>query len=315
MSKYSHSTSFATLKATNETIKKNLTSHQYLTILDNHLYNAVSALVTGTRFFDLFLGQIIGWQTNNPRRKTCGVGRHDLVNLSTLYFLTEDPKQRVKIIRKMKLHRNILTEAIQRWLDVVAQYPELAKQVGSPEVLLKLDSLNSVARVRPGWSLHAIHQEVKYWLGQVRDFKESIIQKYTRTTIMKAQRDYVALGCPGRLDDFVQIYMMTMSKAIDKCDADRGVLTTHIDNWLLSAKNTAQDQANDKHDINQTVPLDDAVQETSVCDEEDRERQALIMRVRTVSKVFDPEGYGRISLGITEHLTQEDRQILRALAV
>lgn len=315
MSKYSHSETFAVLKNTTEQITKNLTSYQYLTVLDDHLYNAITNLVTSTKFFDIFLSQIIGWQTLNPKRKTCGVGRHELVSLSTLFLLTADPKQKMKLIRRMKLHRNILMEALQRWIGLLAEYPSLSTMVGTQQVVTKLFELNEAALMRPGYSLHSTYQLVIYWTKQAQVFKEQIMQKYTRSTLNTAQRDYVSLGCPGRLDDFVQIYMMTMSKAIDKCDADRGVLTTHINNWLMSAKNNAQAQAQDgsadRHSNH--VSLDDV--EIAVNDNEERERQESIDRVRFIAKAFDPQGIGRILLGIEEVLSESDRQTLQALAL
>jgi len=315
MSKYGHSEAFAVLKNTNEKIAKNLTSHQYLTILDNHLYEALSHLVTSTKFFDIFLSQIIGWQTLNPKRKTCGVGRHELVNLSTLYFLTGDPKQKMKLVRRMKLHRNILFEALQRWLDILAEYPSIATMVGSKEVVLKLYDLNEAALMRQGYSLHSTYTQAKYWTAKAKSFKEMIVQKYTRMTINTAQRDYVKLGHQGQLSDYVQIYMMAMSKAIDKCDADRGVITSHIANWLLSAKNQAQAQMqNGGKDRHTHVSLED--EEIVVYpDDDERERQDTVDRVRVIAKLFDPTGVGRILLGIQEVLDQDAIAQLNALAV
>jgi hypothetical protein len=312
---YSHSEAFSALKGVNEKLTVNLTSYQYLTVLDDHLFNALTPMVQSTKFFDVFLSQIIGWQTLNPKRKTCDVGRHELVSLSTLFLLTQDPKQKMKLIRKMKLHRNIIFEALGRWLDILKEYPALSTMIGNTQVVTKLYDMNESALMRTGFSLHSTYSLVSYWTKQAKGFKESIIEKYTRMTLSTAQRDYVALGHPMPLDDFVQIYMMTMSKAIDKCDADRGVLTTHIQNWLLSAKNNAQAQAteNSQDKNHQTVPLDDV--EISVNDDDARTRNDVIDRVRVVAKLFDPLGVGRILLGIQEILSSEHRTLLRSLAI
>lgn len=313
--KYAHSAAFSALKGVNEKIAVNLTSYQYLTVLDDHLFHALAPLVSNTKFFDVFLSQIIGWQTLNPKRKTCAVGRHELVSLSTLFLLTADPAHKMRLIRRMKLHRNILFEALGRWLDLLSEYPKLSQMVGDLEVVTKLYDMNEAALMRQGFSLHSTYQLVHYWTKMASKFKEQIIEKYTRMTIMTAQRDYVALGNPGQLSDFVQIYMMTMSKAIDKCDADRGVLTNHIQNWLLSAKNNAQSQAQENSGEKGTsnVSLDDV--DIAVSDDDDRERQDGIDRVRVVAKMFDPQGVGRILLGIQEVLSADDRATLRSLAV
>lgn len=315
MAKYQHSEAFSLLKGVNEKVKTNMTSFQYLTVLDDHLYSALQPMVQSTRFFEVFLSQIIGWQTLNPKRKTCAVGRHELVSLYTLLLLTSDFKQRMKLIQRMKLHRNILFEALSRWLDLLAEYPKLSAMVGDRQIVSKLHELSEVSMMRSGFSLHSTYQLVSYWYKQAKQFKELIMEKYTRLTIMTAQRDYVMLGHPGLLSDFVQIYMMVMSKAIDKCDADRGVLTTHIQNWLKSAKNNAQAQAQDNNpDKNaQTVSLDDV--DIAVSDDDERNRMDTIQRVRVVAKMFDPQGVGRILLGISEVLSEDDRAALLEVAV
>lgn len=113
--KYSHSEVFSTLKNTQEKIASNLTSYQYLTVLEDLVLSSVHPIVENTKFFEIYLSQIIGWQTLNSKRKTCGVGRQKLVALYTLLLLTGDIKQKMKLIRKMKLHKNILVEGVRRW--------------------------------------------------------------------------------------------------------------------------------------------------------------------------------------------------------
>lgn len=120
--------------------------------------------------------------------------------------------------------------------------------------------------------------------------------------------------------------MVTGSKAIDKCDADRGVLTTYIQSWLKSAKNVAQSM--NSQDTLQSLKYSDRsiltmeishseLEEMSreSTHEEKLERSDTIRRVRTIAKLFDPSGTGRILLEIGEELSAKDRQTLRAVAV
>jgi hypothetical protein len=265
---------------------------------------------------------VIGWQTLNPKRKTCGVGRVGLVTLSTLFFLTMDPQQKLKLVKRMKLHRNILFECITRWLDLMVEYQACSNQVGTADVVSLLHDMHDVALMRTGYSLHSTYQTVTFWYKKAKLFKEQIMEKYTRMVISAAQRDYVELGMIEPLNDMVQSYMMTMSKGIDKCDADRGVLTSYIKSWLKSAKNNVEKRAS--HDTDQIykntggqkierVDLEDI--EDTVSDDDYREREDNIRRVRALAKIFDPKGYGRIVLGIQEQLSEDDRATLRALAL
>lgn len=325
---YQHSEAFATLKGTNEKIGVNLTSYQYLTVLDNLLYESLTPILVTTKFFDVFLSQIIGWQTMNPKRKTCGAGRVGLATLSTLFFLTADPKQKVKLVKRMKLHRNILFECITRWLDLVNDYPKLSIAIGNAEVLEAIQELHETALMRQGYSLHSTFSTVLFWYKKARTFKEQIMEKFTRMTISKAQSDYADLlekkiiSETENLSDMVQSYMMTMSKAIDKCDADKGVLTSYINSWLKSARNNVEKRSsNDGSQLHKKiggtrvehVDLEDV--EDTVSDDDARERDDQIRRVRQIAKLFDPKGYGRLMLGIQELLTEDDRQRLLALAV
>ncbi len=326
--KYSHSEAFARLKGVDEKIVQNLTSYQYLTVLDSMLYESLAPILVSTKFFDVFLSQVIGWQTLNPKRKTCGVGRVGLVTLSTLFFLTGDPKQKVKLVKRMKLHRNILFECITRWLDLMHDYPQLSSVLGSELVVIELQRMHERALMRTGFSLHSTYSTVLFWYKKAKTFKEQIIEKYTRMTISTAQRDYADMIDRGiistteKLDDMVQAYMMTMSKAIDKCDADKGVLTSYINSWLKSAKNNVEKRAsNDNSELHKKVggqrvehvELDEV--EDTVSDDDARDREDSIRRVRYIAKLFDPKGFGRLALGIQEQLSDDDRMRLRALSV
>ena len=323
--KYSHSEVFSALKNTREKISSNLTSYQYLTVLEDLVLSAVAPIVENTKFFEIYLSQIIGWQTLNSKRKTCGVGRQKLVALYTLLLLTSDIKQKMKLIRKMKIHKNILVEGVRRWMKILEAYPKTSSFLGTPEVLSKLHEMEEQSLMRPGFSLHSTYNTVDYWYHQSESFKNKIIEKYTRMIANTAQKDYVDLEHSIPLDDVIQIYMLTGSKAIDKCDADRGVLTTYIKNWLKSAKNVAQASSSQNTiqairygskvvgAIAQQVNLEDL--QISTDEEEDKERISDIERVRCIAKLFDPLGYGRIILGIQEQLSTEQLQTLRALAV
>ena len=131
-----------------------------------------------------------------------------------------------------------------------------------------------------------------------------------------AQIDYVKLNYQVQLDDILQIYLLTADKAIDKCDATKGVLTTHIQNWLKSAKNTvvdtylAPDQYRGYTEQEEDVTLDDIItnnRQDSVSTEspieESMDRKVKIERVQQLAKFFDPVGYARCLLGIKEFVT------------
>lgn len=324
---YQHSETFAKLKGIQESISTNLTSFQYLSVLDTFLYRSVQPLVSGTKFIDIFLAQVLGWQTQNPKRKTAGVGRHAFSAHATLFFLLEEPKQRMTVLRNMRLDRGIIFEAIRRWLAIVEEYEVLSTQIATDENMQRLHELGEKASLRPSFSLHATYTQVKFFYEKSADFKAKILEKYTRLCLNHAQRDYVMLGHRVQLNDIVQVYLMTASKAIDKCDTDRGVLTTHIQNWLMSAKNNVMSQHLQRTMVAMTnaqgkaveqlveyVPLDETP-DIPVEESDAQEKEEVIDNVRRIAKAFDPSGVGRILMGVQEVLSAEDRLAIRAMAV
>lgn len=325
--KYRHSESFAKLKGIQESITSNLTSYQYLSVLDHFLYRSVQPLVQNTKFVDIFIAQILGWQTQNPKRKTSGAGRQSFGANATLFLLLEDPKQKLKVLRAMRLDRAIVFETVRRWLAIVHDYEELNQQIATPELLTRLQDLNEKASMRPSFGLHATYSQVKFFYEEASKFKTMILEKYTRLCLNTAQRDYVQMGHQVDLEDIIQVYLLTASKAIDKCDTERGVLTTHIQNWLMSAKNVVKAnhmqnavsalrhaQGKNVEQLFESVSLDDIpdlpVEESDANDKED-----TITAVRQIARAFDPSGVGRILMGIQESLSKDDRQAIRTMAV
>lgn len=325
--KYQHSQTFANLKGIQESITTNLTSYQYLSVLDHFLYRSVQPLVYGTRFVDIFLAQILGWQTQNPKRKTSGAGRQAFSANATMFLLLEDPKQKMKVLRAMRLDRAIIFETVRRWLAIVAEYEDLCSQVATKETIARLYEMSDKASMRPSFGLHATYSQVKFFYEEASSFKTMILEKYTRLCLNTAKRDYVQMGHQVDLEDIIQVYLLTASKAIDKCDTDRGVLTTHIQNWLLSARNVVKAshmqgamkalnnvQGKQVDQLLESVSLDD-IPDMAAEESDSEDKEEIIESVRLIAKAFDPSGVGRILMGIQEVLSKEDKQAVRAMAV
>ena len=331
--KYQHSKVFADLKGVKETITSNLTSYQYLSVLDDLLYRSIYPIVEGTKFVDVFIAQVLGWQTQNPKRKTTGLGRQAFAAYVTLFYLSDTPERKLEVLKEMRLDRAIIWEAVRKWMSNLSGFTELANSVPEQgpavQALLRIHDFEQQAVLRPGFGLCAIWREADYWYSKASEFKEMILQKYTRLCLNTAQRDYVDLGHTIELDDLSQIYLLTASKAIDKCDTEKGVITSHIQNWLLSAKNVAVAQYLSPHQKTKIGSqrhkdlVESLFEEVSIEDiedmpseessEEDREDNTLL--IREVAKLFDPQGNGRAVLGIAEVLSDEDLKTLNALAL
>jgi hypothetical protein len=322
---YHHSETFAKLKGIKEQIAENLTSYEYLNSLDTLIYNSLFPIVDSTKYADIFLAKVLAWQATNPKRKASGIGRQALTSYITLFFLMNSTEKKLDTLRKAKLDRGILVEIVRRWLAITVEYEQLVNKIKlTKEEWVRLSYLEKLTCLKPSYSLYGVMTQVKYWYELTTDFKMMILEKYTRLCLNKAQQDYVQLNHRVELEDIIQVYLMTASKAIDKCDTEKGVLTNHIQNWLMSAKNTVtasyitgvafQTPNQSKTQINKlgtTVPLSE-IDDLAIDESEYEEKEERITRVRRLSRIFDPVGYARLMLGIREVLTKKERELLHS---
>lgn len=325
---YRHSETFARLKRLHETIPHNLTSVEYLKTLDSLLDNALYPIIVSTRFVDTFLSKILAWQSTNPKRKTTSEGKKDLPSYVVLYLISDTAEQKLKIYRKIGFDRGITMEIIRRWIDLMKRYEDL---INVPEPTLEqiekskrfLTALGSSDEEYP----YGAYLQVKFWFERANYFKSVILEKYTRMCLNTAQQDYVKYHHRIDLEDIIQVYLMAASKGIDKCNANKGVLTTYIQNWLMSAKNIVvknylgdnrveKMKLPESHDVVEKLISEDHVARIDTPEQlietaEDKlERQGNIERVRHIAKVFDPKGYARLLMGVGEFVTPK---MLKAL--
>jgi len=316
---YRHSELFAKLKNIQETIPHNLTSIEYLSTLDRLLERSLSPIISSTRFVNTFLSKVLAFQSKNPKRKTTAEGKRVLPSYVVLYLVSSDPVQKIDIYKKIGFDRGITMEMIRRWLDVMKQYETIVNTLEpSLEDLKRLKQLEVMVGVYDHEYPYGAYLQTKFWFENANFFKSMILEKYTRMCLKTAQQDYVKLGYKIDLEDILQVYLMAASKAIDKCDSNKGVLTTHIQHWLKSAKNVVMKNYLDGHKEGSSPSSNSELIEKFISDhdisaeanpsviesvEDKLERQGTIDRVRQIAKIVDPKGYGRLILGIGEYLT------------
>jgi hypothetical protein len=304
---YRHSKAFATLKATNETISTNLTTPQYLRTLDDLLLNAFKPILLNTQYADGAVASIAGWQEMNFRRKVSFLDRPTFYSKCFRFFAATGQDKVVRF-KDLKIERGLRFQVLKRFLNATSAY---VKALSDTEV--PLDTALAVkAQYEAAFEstdLLSVCREVAFWLERAEEFKRQISEKFVRLTLNTAKNDYVSFfECRGvSLDDMVQVYLLAASRAIDKCDADQGALTSHIMKWFLTARlrvSQQRDSASTQErldnlsvqDLDPTLSLDEEVQDPLV--------------VRYLAKIADPLGAARIALGIEEHLNQAELSLL-----
>jgi hypothetical protein len=224
MYNYRHSDTFAKLKAIKEDIPINLTSLQYLQMLDYFLWKAVTLVYESSpKYFTQCLAKIVAYQQSHTMTKLSTYNRG---NLSCAFFNFAVSKD-LTFIQKAGLNRDLYIGILSFWTRHSKRY---------------FDSVSIFSNESPYQvpfevtkNHYSYYREITYWLDRALDFKAKIIQKYTRMTLLQAQKVYKEFQFKMELDDISQIYLQTMSKAIDRCDSRLGVLTTFIQAWLKSA--------------------------------------------------------------------------------
>lgn len=323
---YRHSEVFAALKATDEGIKTNLTTGQYLKTLDQYLLNAVLPIIEATCYYDVVLSKMVAWQTENFRRKL-SMRAIDFPSVAMYFLIQELPKDKAELWKELNLDRAIVFSTLNSFLSSLEYYEKACNCEGEvPPAYAAMPEAYYLHIVHHHeMSLHArrpllpVIQQVRYWLGEAQEFKKRILEKYTRLCLNIAQKDYVHFfNCQVLLDDVVQSYLIAADRAIDKCDASQGVLTSHIMNWLLTARNHLSKSLKIE---NNEVPLDaldsleSALTQLNSVLEDARLASESIEQVRRIARMADLKGEGRILLGIEEMLPSASRSYLHSLSI
>lgn len=305
---YTHSVTFGSLKRIEEGIAHNLTSYQYLQTLDYLLWQAISRIYQACPDFVLnYVTKVVAHQTLKPATKFSSNERGTLPHILFNLLVFSDQKY----LEELNLNRGLLFGLIAQFLKTVnrfKQVQDLRIRV-SPEHEAAVVWATSVGLgLAPEANLPATIREVEYWDERSHWFKSLIVQKYVRMALLQAQSTYKELMCSVSLNDISQIYLMYVSKAIDRCDSRQGVLTTFIQSWLKSAKAEAAGLAKENYhsSYEELVEAGTLVGEV-MPDLSYEELQHLAM----VAQKFDKEGYVRASLGIPEFLSAKHRAVLQ----
>jgi len=307
MASYQHSEAFARLKNLKETVQENYTTFQWLATLDFFIESALDPIATAyPDFLDNYFAKVVAWQTTRPSVK---FSRNHKDTLAAALFnsLTTEGKTKRFHQKSMLLNRGVLFGAISGYLQTVNSYMQLHDPTfriskSRRQLLIQL----AEHRCGSSW-LYAATRQVQYWADKAYAFKELIVQKYVRLAIMSAKRTYVEVNHAITLDDIIQTYMIYLSKAIDRCDARQGVLTTFIQTWFYSARaethtSVLAESHSSYDEMVEAGLLADATQPDSDFE--------TLQHIAATAKSIDHTGVIRYTLGIPEFFTSGDLAIL-----
>lgn len=328
------------LKSVKELLPDNYTSRHLLGTLDYLILQAIRPILLNTTYVDRVLAVLAGWLVSASRRKISAAGSRDqFQSLVMALCISDDPEQRVKIFQAIKLERTISFYIIDQWLQRTADFATATADNDHAAI----QRIMRQACVTKRTALFQKRQSVAFWQQHALQFKEAILQKYLRKVVNESvafhqMREKGSPHLVTLLDDLAQNFTMTVSKAIDKCNTDKGTLTSYIALWLKDAMASSYHSheygtaftlpVGKRREVarSETAPLisnisvstdtEEALQVEAEQDvEADAIRNAVIDRVRTLAKSVDPQGLGRLALGIQEILSPDQLARLQSIAV
>lgn len=316
MSYYRHDLMFDALKRTTEQVSNNYTSSQYLKTLDFFIWNALTPIIESCpSLFLNYVAKIVAQQSVRNTKMTSD----DKANLPLAFvnlLLSED---KPAAAQNLYLNRGILFAFLSLFESLTVTYKRLS-ETPAPEDLIKTIKRQAYTRrveeglgLVPKANLYGVILEVRYWTSKAVAFKNVIVEKYTRMALNNARRTYVDCQMQEPLGDIIGVFMLTLWKAIDRCDSRHGVLTTFIQNWFRGARSQVLEGIEQKH-LNTSYEdklesLGDASHEELGFEPEDTTYEAM-QTLAFVAKKIDPRGCVRASLGIPELVTPRHRQLL-----
>lgn len=300
---YEHSKVFAQIKAVKETIKGNLTTHQYLKALDTYLAKAMSPLMPLNDNFAPYVLQLLDWQELNPKRKVSLLSKDDFRVVALRYLAKENLDW-----ASLKLDRLLVVQFVESQLKLyqpVLDCHDGTQGFRSLEAeLTGLHSLKLLTSKVPTAVLLEALRSSKYWLQAAGVFKNQVLEKYYRLCLTTAQQDYTNFfDKKCKLDDIIQVYVQAASRGLDKCDATQGVLTTHIQYWLYTARTSVHKSLPKELNIDDSLPTEDfsdSVEGESYTLDAQLEAQSDSNDLAFLLALVDPLGAARAYLGINE---------------
>lgn len=319
MKTYQHSRSFDLFKTTEERIKGNYTTLQYLSTLDDFLWQALVPIHTECpALFNNYIAKVIAHQALRPSTKFTSLTAEERPQLPVHLFnmlTAPDIPTAHNFAKKMFLNRGLLFGFLALFHNMVRPYMKLHSAFYEIDAIVRAHRIRQLeisVGLRNGGVLYAAVQQSAHFYEKARWFKEMIVEKYTRMTINSARMAYKDFNHFVPLDDCIQIFLQVLSRAIDRCNPRQGVLTTFIQNWFKSGRSEVSYLAKGQGDQSyESMSEDhgDAAHLALGITDPDRSVE-LQQAVQTAARKADPDGSVRASLGIAEILPYADRQSL-----
>jgi len=316
-----HSKYIQLLKSKKPSLLRSYTSKHLFSTLDNLLYRSIKPIIENTTFIDYFILHTLTWLASNHKRKISSLPRERVVTLLYLY-LTIPRADKFRVFKMLKLERTFSIYLLDQFSVYTQNYCEKSIR-GTRNSRARARAYKIEKSLATDSNLYCVIQNSNYWFEQFLKLRGQIVEKYYRLIVKEAWLH--CRNAPNRnLEDTVQNFLLSSYRALDKFDANRGTITSYIQEWLRNAKQgqtymyefglaytlpkqfkvdiVKRKTVNNARINNFSHDLDseEAKAIETVSSEEIAVQNQNINRIRTLCKQADPYGFARIALEIGE---------------
>ena len=315
---YETSSVFATLKGNTEKIKGNYSTEQYLNALDELLFRAVEPILRCCTFVDGRLAGLLSWYASASRPASlCRQDRETTVLLITSFLVSDSATNKMRLLKELHFDRHILIALADDFLASTTNYRQRCEEATarrSKALLANVLAQHADLGHDPlrHDSVYAAIAQVEYWLRQALTLRTQILEKYYRSILNDAKRIYEEMSYSIHLNDVIQAMLVLACRAIDKCDQQRGVLTTYLKRWTsgvrsktsLFEKDTAFSTpvGRKAEMLHKAIPLESLEDDLQHQYTDDTEATDEILTIRKIARIADPTGLARMTLNIEEYV-------------
>lgn len=307
---YETSAVFASMKKVEERITKNWSTEQYLNALDTLISHAIEPIIRSSNFMDHIVAGLLAWHSDTANNKITAHSKMEAVNYMMAFLTRRVPDEKLKIFNRIRFDRNITLVIIESWLKSTKGYRRACeKSIADPFTFnpLMIECEQAVLHGPSHSSLYAAIPTVVYWRDQAVTLRTQILEKYYRLILNEAKGFYELMEHSISLDDTIQAMCIEATHAVDKCNQERGTITSYMQRWLRFSRSSLDTEMDTAyvmpgHARNgdftyKSASLNEADTLGSTSDEDSRD---ITLHVRKLARILDPLGVGRHSLGIDE---------------
>lgn len=222
-----------------EKLRQNLSTKQIISILTELLNAAAQPLFEHSQLMRQIILQAMLQTQVDHRRKISSRNKETTAALIVYSIMYGD----YSAIRLCDINRNIIfyaTDMIYNKLkDAVRLENTLLREPRNSQALLEQAELANYLGIDASL-LTPLARHIGLYYTMYLQFKSMVIGKYVKFAWQEANRARALTGLHVDVNELCGNYLLAFMRAIDKCDADSGTLTSYMQKWMMSARSSPE---------------------------------------------------------------------------